>query len=344
MKPLMHMNLRRNTQLVAAIALTTMLLGTFSVSPAAAATAESPSSDTAASENEAGAALTVSPPTFEVRSDPGQTIDKEIKVTNGGTEERVITPTLQNFTAADELGNALLTADQTQFPLADYMKVSPNNIKAKAGEEVTFKLHITVPSDPQPGGHYGAVIFEGSSPTASSGVTVKSQVTSLVLLTISGDVTETAEIASFSASNPNDDPKVVPERRTFYQQGPVNFAVRVKATGNTLVKATPTIEVSNLWGKKIATLTADARNVLPGSIRRWDIPWQHKELFGRYSAKLVVTYGTSDPPQKLENGFTWYGAPLAKVITIGVIIIVLFIVFWLPRKRLKKAFRALTSD
>ncbi|MEO7617206.1 MAG: hypothetical protein ABIS59_00005, partial [Candidatus Saccharibacteria bacterium] len=49
----------------------------------------------------------------------------------------------------------------------------------------------------------------------------------------------------------------------------------------------------NVFGKTVASLEVNPglHNVLPGSIRRFDIPWKAKFLVGPYHADTKIKYG-----------------------------------------------------
>ena len=97
-----------------------------------------------------------------------------------------------------------------------------------------------------------------------------------------------------------------------------------------------------MFGSKVKTIKIDQRNLLPESIRRFDSTWTTQTGFGYYKAKFDMTYGSTGQELRFNKSFT-----VLPLTALGLGLLVLAIVFdffWLPRKRLKKAFKVLTSS
>ena len=306
---------------MAALAATSVLLGVAPPTSPASAQTSAPGSAT----------LTVSPPLFETAGSPGAELKQRVALTNESDNPRVITVEKQNFTARGEEGQAELCIEDCPFPLAPWVTVTPSTVTIAPKVRQEFDVTINVPGNAEPGGHYGALVFSPAvSDDPNANVRVVSQVSALMLVRVPGDVIETAKIESFESD------------KNRYSKGPVNFDIRVKADGNVHVKPTGTIEVSNIFGSKIATIPVAGQNVLPSTVRNLKTKWDHSQLFGPYKAKLTLTYGGTE--QKLESSTRFWGAPIITIAIIAGILLLLFFFLWLPRKRLKKAFKALASS
>lgn len=293
--------------------------------------------------------LTVSPPTIELDATPGATIKRKVIIDNGANSARSVKVIVQNFGAAGESGSPELTDMEGPYSLANWIKVSPSQVTIGPKESKEFEVSVSIPKNPPPGGRFGALIFEpapaGGSPEEQ--VKVVSRVSSLLLLRVPGEATEKLAIESFDATKTGGkvDEAGVPVAQNFFQKGPINFFTRVKNEGNVHVKPKVEVNVFNLFGRKVATIEpTNAGNALPDAIRRYDSEWKHSTLLGYYKAEVKVTYPTAQGEQVLTSSKTIWGANLGLLVGLAVAVIGLFVLVWLPRKRWRKAFKALASS
>jgi hypothetical protein len=245
---------------------------------------------------EAGQAFSISPPLVELSADPGQTVTAKIKLTNISTEELLIKTQLNDFGAKDETGAPNIIFDDNQnssYSLRQWI-TSPPPFKVKNKETKTVELPITVPADAEPGGHYAVIRFTGTtSELEDNGVALNASIGSLVLLQVSGDITQKASIAEFLTTAGGN-------KADFFESGPITFAERVKNEGNVHLKPTGNVEIYNMFGQKAASLATNGdpknaanppKSVLPGSVRRFEQQWDSGWAFGRYTANVELTYG-----------------------------------------------------
>ncbi len=273
--------------------------------------------------------LSVSPPTFELAANPGDTLKNTIRVDNLTDDVLEVTIERQNFTAAGEEGQAELTEETTPFSLAAWIKVATPviDIPAKASKTVPFT--VNVPTNAEPGGHFGSVVFRTKAKpvTGQSGVAVGQQIGALLFLRVAGDLKEEGKLVSFNSN------------KSFFEYGPVSFESRLSNGGNVHFKPQSTITIANMLGQKVATIDVDPHNVLPGAIRKFSTEWKPKYLFGKYTATLSVVYG--DKKQILTATTTFIGLPykLVGVVLIASLIVLTFIIR--RRKRFARVFKIL---
>jgi len=292
----------------------------------------------------ASSSLSVSPPTSELDATPGQVITQKIGLDNIADTPQTVAVQVQNFAAQGEQGQAELTQEEGPYALSQWITVTPARATLPAHGHQDFQARITVPPNAPPGGHFGALVFAPQTTTTNNGasLSVVAQVTSLVLLRVPGNATEKASVAAFDVCRPSKGKELCDRSQGFVQKGPLTMSLRVKNEGNVQVKPQGTITVYNVFGSKVATIPVEARNVLPDSVRRFDLRWKHGTLFGRYKIKADLTYGTSNQTIHVEKAV--WAAPVKTVLLVVVAVVVLFLIVWLPRKRLRKAFKALASS
>jgi hypothetical protein len=273
--------------------------------------------------------LAISPPTFELSANPGDTLKNSLRVDNITNESMEVTVTTRNFSALGEEGGVNLSEDEGEFSLAKWITVSPSSFTIPANESKVFDYTIAIPSNAPPGGRFGSIIFKTAVKPISgqSGVAVGQEIGALVFLKVAGEVKENASIASFSVGS------------SLYDSGPVDFEIRVKNHGNVQIKPIGTITISNFLGQKIATIPIDEKNVLPGAIRKLSSKWDSGLLFGKYNATLSLVYGNGK--QVLTASTTFWGFPYKLVFVVLVLGAFAAAVIYPRRQRIVRAFKVL---
>lgn len=286
-----------------------------------------------ASAQQPSAGISVSPPSYELSANPGDEITNTIRVDNPVDQALKISVSARNFTALGEEGQVNLTEEDSTYSLAKWITISPSTATVDARASQEFKYTIKIPADAEPGGRFGSIVFKTAAKplTGQSGVSVGQEVGSLVFLKIAGNVQEKSSIAEFKATHAINEYK------------PVNFDVRVKNEGNVHTRPTGTITITNFFGKKVATVPIDSRNVLPGAVRRMEAQWKDsgRFLFGKYTATISVVYGGNS--QIVTASTTFWGFPYTIIlVSIGALILLGLLVFR-ARKRIRLALRVLSG-
>lgn len=274
--------------------------------------------------------LAVTPPTFEINGNPGDTIKNTVKLENMHPYAVEIAVDRRNFTAVGEEGAVGLTEEDTSFSLASWIEVTPTSVTIPPKTAQYFTFNIKVPLNAEPGGHFGSLIFR-TIPTEKldgSGASLAQEIGSLVLLRIAGETVEQANIESFNTT------------KSIFEQGPVNFEIRLKNQGNVHTKPSGTIVITNMLGSQVASITVEPKNVLPGATRKLDAVWDTKWRLGRYSA----TYTAVLSDQTTRSATTVFTIiPYRLIIVILVVLILIGLILKRYQKRLSLAWKILRS-
>ena len=239
--------------------------------------------------------IKISPVRVEELVEPGQVLKREIKVTNTSDIPKTLFAYLKDFTADEnnESGSPRLIKPGTETGnfVASWIDITTAGIDFKANEEKTISFIIRVPDNVGPGGYYGGVFFGSeapkldiNSPDKGAGMAIAQQAGSLVLLQVKGQVDERADIREFNTD------------KNFYNNPfDVQFSIRIQNSGNIHVKPLGEIRIENMLGKevKIINFNDGGGNVLPKSTRKFLENWKDTFGFGRYTAKLGISYGTT---------------------------------------------------
>lgn len=238
--------------------------------------------------------IKVSPVRIEELVDPGQILNLEIKVSNESDVEKIFYVYLRDFKAEGESGRPKLISPGSEegYYLASWIDITREGLKFAPREEKTVPFTVNVPADIGPGGYFSAILFGTEPPRVQldsedkgAGMSIGQQTASLVLLQVKGEVDERAQIREFNTD------------KDFYNTPfTVNFLVRIENNGNVHIKPRGTITIVNMFNKEVGVVRVNENggNILPNSIRHFsNISWEGKNYFGRYTATLGLTYGTS---------------------------------------------------
>ncbi len=273
------------------------------------------SSTSYAQQNTSGNGLEISPALAELNAVRGSTYRININVTNVTENVLEFENFINDFGSKDETGTPRVILDETpntsELSIKKWVEKIPN-FTLKPREKKMLVANITVPSNADPGGHYGVIRFSGTDKNApSSTVDLTASAGTLVLIKVDGEVNEKLNLATFQATKNG-------KASSSFETGPITFVTRFENTGNTHVKPIGNIEVSDIFGNKVDTLKINSSegNVLPSSTRRFEATLDKPWLFGKYTADIKVAYGTTGGA--IVETITFWIIPY-KILIVGLI-------------------------
>ena len=272
-------------------------------------------------------ALTLSPPTVEVSAKPGEKVEVVAKLYNEGNTILDIRPEVSSFTSKNETGQPDFFDDKSGLDLQHWITVS-KALTLMPDERQSIVFTIDVPKNADPGGHYAAIFWGTAPPTVNQGAGIEGRIAMLILVNVEGDAKVDAKIIEFRALNP------------FVSHLPVNFVARFQNNGTVHVHPAGNIIIRNMLGRQSVALPFNIQpstgNVLPKSIRRFDVSWLKNLLeqgagewrqewnnfaFGHYTAELAVAYGPTNKLVTASAGFwvfPWMVSIVVLVVVVGV--------------------------
>lgn len=281
-----------------------------------------------------GQALEIAPPLVYLTVNPGQTVNTHILIRDVSNGDLIVTGQVNDFVADGETGTPKVLLDNNTdnpytlrgwvAPLPQLLLI-PHQIK-------TLPVTLHIPANASPGGHYGVIRFTATPPSLQgSGVSLSASLGALVLLTVNGKITEKLSVQQFSVNHNG-------KTGTMFASGPLKFVEVLKNTGNIHSQPTGQVTVTDMFGKKLATLIVNQPpgNILPASSRKFSQSLDStvlgkKKLFGRYTAKLNLTYGTNK--KTLTSSLSFWIIPYRLI---GTLIVVLIAGFFILRYALKR--------
>jgi len=272
----------------------------------------------AATDNAQG--LQISPVLVEILADPGKTYSFKISILNVTTGDLLFKPIINDFQSKDDSGEPAIILDGTvpSTTLKGWISPIPD-ITVKAKKSVEVNVSITVPLNAEPGGHYGVVRFSGIAPALDkSGVSLAASAGPLVLVRVSGAVKESLVVKDFYAVRGKN-------RSVWFESSPVTFVEKITNTGNTHLKPVGNLVITNMFGGTTASLKINDEkgNVLPSGTRSFSQKLESKRMFGRYTAKLALAYGSTG--QALTGTITFWVIPYKLILLSLATLIILFI-------------------
>jgi len=259
-------------------------------------------------------------------------------VTNMSKAPIVLKAIENDFVAGDEKGTPSIILDEKSYApthsLKKFMTPIPN-VTVEAGASKQVDVTVTVAKNAQAGGYYGALRFAPADGNGNASVNLNGSVSSLILLTVPGDLVENLSLTNFDVQQKGS------VGSNFRSSKDLSLALRFQSTGN--VHVAPFGQINVLKGDevvyKVDFNNIDPKaNVLPDSARKWDIPLEKLGKFGKYKIVGNFTYGTSS--QAIEVEKTIWIVPTLYLIAagsalIGLIALIVFIRLFLKSYKKK---------
>jgi len=271
--------------------------------------------------------ITAIPPKLELKGDPGQTLTATLKVRNDTTETQNYAITVEDFVVVDNQGTPVPVAAKTsnRWSLQNWVK-APESVPVDAGDVQTINVTVKIPLTALPGGHYAMVTYTPNADVKSgdlktTGNVVTQRVGTLLYVTVSGPITEKANITKFSAPD-------------FTEQGPVNFTGTVESLSDSHVNPKGNITIYSPINTKVTEISVDTGNVFPETSRDFTATWNQKWGWGRYRADLNLVYGATGAIIT-ASAFFWF-FPIRLVIYILTALIAVLTIILILNKRSKK--------
>jgi hypothetical protein len=258
--------------------------------------------------------LSVSPTLFEMKANPEQNWDSELRIVNVNNYELVVYPQVVNFAPLGESGRGdlipVFSGETSEQTLAEWIAIESGPLIIPAQQTLTVPFTVTVPAGAAPGGHYAAILVGTKPPEVTDSVSqvqTAQFVTSLFFLRVAGDVIENGTIREFRAV-----PAIV-------QESTANFEVRFENKGNVHLQPSGDISIYNMWGDKRGVVPINQQtqfgNVLPNSIRQFNFTWKGDTSpfdIGRY--KAIATLGYGDEATQFTTSVTYFWVVPYKMI------------------------------
>lgn len=260
---------------------------------------------------------------FSISLKPGEKKQVQIKVRNGSEETVALESKANDFLVAEDgFTPILVDAKQvdSRWSLVSWLTLVPAEHKLASEEVAVVNVLIEVPQDALPGGHYAMIYHRplNSATITESGSGISQRVGTLLYVMVEGDINEEAYISNFNW------PK-------FLENGPVDFSLKVDNQSDIHINTKPVLKIYNLFGKEVANIEVEARNVFPKSEREFAGSWNKVWGLGYYKAVVEATYGSQGRVMTATAGL--YLIPVKIILLVLIIALIITILFISLKKR-----------
>jgi hypothetical protein len=264
--------------------------------------------------------ISLYPIKFDVTIAPGQSYSDTVTVINPNSFPIGVQPQVQNIAGGNQ-GSIALENTDVPHGLSSWITIDKTPFTLAANEQKQVPFTITVPANGQPGGNYGAILFEGLSSGTSTGssVGVSGRVGSVVLVNVPGAADATGKIDTFTGPS------------GYVSRGPLNFSFTVEDNGNTYFTPTGQITLSGPLLPK-TTLPFTPGIIFPGYNRIYSAAWQGLYAFGPMTATLSLTIPDSGT---LTKTIVFFMFPWQEAVGIIILVIVVFFLVRVIKKNFK---------
>jgi len=268
------------------------------------------------------------PGKIELFLDPGETISRDLNITNRNGKPLKVHIEVEDFTGDPDYSVKLLGSEKGPYSLRDYLKPEVTSFTLAHGEKATLPVTVSIPKTVEPGGLFGSVIVTvepeaensvGGVDQTKGNVTIVSRLATLFFVRVRGDAKEDGSLKSFTTD------------KKFYQKPPVNFSVVYENRGNVHLDPYAEIEIKNIFGKKVDSVEIEPYFVMPGFSRERTAAWQRDLAFGRYTATLTLNRGYGNLADEAKSTF-WIVPMKVIIIALSAIFIIALLAWLLTSK------------
>lgn len=268
-----------------------------------------------------GSGVRITPAVIEETLDPGEQREYSVTIGNQNPNEQTYFLSLRNIEGVRDGGTPIFADDNqeiTGYELVDWIDLSQDQVTLAPGAEETVDFTITLPADAPPGSRFGGIFVSVEAPRLDrSGAAIGYQVANIISIRVAGDANESASIRQFATE------------KYFHGSSNVDFTARIENQGNVLARPTGPVEITNMLGRTVDTITMnEARGaVFPGATRDFSVNWSSDATgFGRYEAVISLAYGEEGAVRTMSSTATFWILPTNILFpAIGVLVFLLLV-------------------
>ena len=278
-----------------------------------------------------GTGIAISPLTFEITANPGDTITNAVRIYNPNPDPLNVSLHVEDIAPSGETGQALIeAAESTGYSIAAWTLIDRAELTIPSGIAELTNFTVRIPANAEPGGHYGAITAEArGGAVAGSGAAIAQKVAALLLISVAGDVNEALSLVDFTGPS-----GVVTDASL------ITLLSRFENSGSVHLKPRGFVTVTDMFGRELAQVALDQRNVLPNTKRIIETDWQPEGfVFGRVNAQLTAIYGSANEPLAASVEFWVLPMNVFGPVLGGLAVLLVFVV--VLRRRLGLAFSIL---
>lgn len=280
--------------------------------------------------------LSVSPTRNEITLKPSEEQSFTITLKNITSGPVTATPEVNDFEADNATGNPKIIKSNT--PLSTSIKpfiTDLDSVPLNVNEQKNVIISAKAPKDASPGAYYGLISYKsvpaGSQAPAPGSVALSATVSTIVLITVPGNITDSVQLKSVNVYADNKSKT----GGTLFTKPPQQAGVEIRNLGNGFAKPFGKVVVKNMLGKEVYTYeinnTDPRANVLPKSTRTFRNDIKNVSRPGRYTVTANVSFGSGSTILVSSKSF-WY-MPWWLIAVVLALIVLLAVLTYLALRR-----------
>ncbi len=265
--------------------------------------------------------FTISPPTAEVKLDPGTKKEGVIKLINDSSTPLTFDVVMRDFIVKYVEGTPDILPPDTlsnKYSGAEWIAIYPNTVTIQPHSKADVQYFVQVPADARPGGHYAAAVYTPTNnlQVKGTGASVNTSIGTLFYVTVNGPVNIKATITKFLT-------------KSLWDMGPVTMDTSILNLSDEHITPKGTITLKNMLGKTSDTKGLKVNNIFPGGVaRNYHTQVGKRFMLGYYKANLAATYGPNNAPLVASASFVVFPWKLAAFIILMVIVLIVGYKYW----------------
>ncbi len=274
------------------------------------------------------ASLLVQPAILELHGKPGEKLTAKVAITNQ-TDKPVPVKTVMSKLDLQDDGQ---TGARDIFDASHWFKIIDPDYILQPGQQRDISLEVNLPIKAEPGGHYATIFFEPLLPyeaLATDATQATARIGALAFVTVAGEQKTSASLTPVLAT------------KAFRQFGPIDFNFGIKNDGNTHLLPGGQLGIYDSHGRLVEEISLPPGIVLPHTTRLFSLQWNKRFLFGKYTAKLQLSYGSEHKPLLSQVSF-WVAPGIIVGLALAVLVAAIYLAFR-TRGRWGRALRVLRS-
>jgi hypothetical protein len=280
----------------------------------------------------------ISPTLIEENAVPGKSIPMVVHLQNLGTEKMTLYPIARNITGvgADQHPVYATAKDANEFELASWVSYEESELTISPGEKRDLHFTVKFPENARPGSHMaGIFLADKPSQEIKQGSSIGFEVGAIMHFRMAGEVIDDTRIREFFST------------KIIYGTAYVPFTIRLENVGNSLARPRGIIDITNMFGKKVASLPVNEEGaaVFPKAMREFNATWNPEDMqIGRFEALVALSIEGANGAQTISRVLQFWVIPmniLAPVL--GGLFSFILIVYILLRLYVRRQLRGVRS-
>jgi hypothetical protein len=287
-----------------------------------------------------GSGLSISPTRTDLVVNEGSSAELNISIKNVTGGNIIARAFINDFEPDGVTGEPRLITEEgvrSAASIRDFV-IGLDDVPLGIDETKDIAMTVDIPAGASPGAYFGVIRYqavpvdeEGNETTDPGQVALTASVGSIVLVEVPGDIRSQIEIKNLSAY-------VGDDRGTIFTKQPTHLGIEIENLGNGFARPLGKIRLENMFGSEIVNYEVNNTNprgvVIPDSTRVFRDEVSGISTPGRYTISADISPTNGGEVYSVSSTF-WYLPTWFLLVTLGVVIAIVGLAYYLYRKYTK---------